>query len=158
MFLWLATSLDIIRPGVQPTTMATATKTAKLSLDQQNNMFARTTPFCAFLCSHCTTMTWKCLKKSRFIMQDVTTRKKFHFFFRYCPQNSNPQGNWPTFEKFNRWNKRVQANASYLGSCNVAVQEISQVRKENISNEQKKKIIHTRKFSMVSFRFHWQCG
>ena len=30
------------------------------------------------------------------------------------------------------------AYASYLGSCNVAVQEISQVRKENISNEQKK--------------------
>ena len=29
--------------------------------------------------------------------------------------------------------------ASYLGSCNVAVQEISQVRKENISNEQQKK-------------------
>ena len=74
------------------TTMATATKTAKLSLDQQNNMFARTTPFCAFLCSHGTTMTWKCLKKSRFIMQDVTTRKKFHFFFRYCPPEFKPPG------------------------------------------------------------------
>ena len=81
-------------------------------------------------------------------MQDVTTRKKFHFFFRFCPQNSNPQGNWLTFEKFNRWNKRVQANASYLGSCNVAVQEISQVRKENISNEQKKKdYSHTQVFN-----------
>ena len=41
----------------------------------------------------------------------------------------------------------LMAYASYLGSCNVAVQEISQVRKENISNEQKKMIIHTRKFS-----------
>ena len=55
------------------TTMATATKTAKLSLDQQNNKFARTSPFCTFLCRHCMTMAWKCLK-SRFIMKDVTTR------------------------------------------------------------------------------------
>ena len=52
----------------------------------------------------------------------------------------------------------LMAYASYLGSCNVAVQEISQVRKENISNEQKEMTIHTRKFSLVSFRFHWQCG
>ena len=52
----------------------------------------------------------------------------------------------------------LMAYASYLGSCNVAVQEISQVRKENISNEQKKMIIYTRKFSMVSFRCHWQRG
>ena len=35
----------------------------------------------------------------------------------------------------------LMAYASYLGSCNVAIQEISQVRKENISNEQKKMII-----------------
>ena len=26
-----------------------------------------------------------------------------------APQNSNPQGNSPIFEKFNRWNKSVQA-------------------------------------------------
>ena len=38
--------------------------------------------------------------------------------------------------------------ASYLGSCNVAVQEISQVRKENISNEQKKNdYLHTQVFN-----------
>ena len=73
VFLWLATSLDIIRPGVQPTTMGTATRTAKLDLDQQNNNFAWTSPFWIFLCRHCTTMTWKC-KKSRFNMKDVSTR------------------------------------------------------------------------------------
>ena len=40
------------------------------------------------------------------------------------------------------------AYASYLGSCNVAVQEISQVRKENISNEQKKNdYSHTQVFN-----------
>ena len=44
----------------------------------------------------------------------------------------------------------LMAYASYLGSCNVAVQEISQVRKENISNEQKKKWL----FTHASFQ--WQ--
>ena len=42
----------------------------------------------------------------------------------------------------------LMAYASYLGSCNVAVQEISQVRKENISNEQKKNdYLHTQVFN-----------
>lgn len=42
----------------------------------------------------------------------------------------------------------LMAYASYLGSCNVAVQEISQVRKKNISNEQKKNdYSHTQVFT-----------
>ena len=42
----------------------------------------------------------------------------------------------------------LMAYTPYLGSCNVAVQEISQVRKENISNEQKKNdYLHTQVFS-----------
>ena len=42
----------------------------------------------------------------------------------------------------------LKVYASYLGTCNVAVQEISQVRKENISNEQKKNdYLHTQVFS-----------
>ena len=42
----------------------------------------------------------------------------------------------------------LMAYTPYLGSCNVAVQEISQVRKENISNEQKKNdYSHTQVFN-----------
>ena len=37
----------------------------------------------------------------------------------------------------------LKVHASYLSTCNVAVQEISQVRKENISNEQKQKWLFT---------------
>ena len=42
----------------------------------------------------------------------------------------------------------LKVHASYLSTCNVAVQEISQVRKENISNEQKKNdYLHTQVFN-----------
>ena len=66
-----------------------------IGLDWQNNNFARASGFfCTFLCSHCTTTTWKC-QISRF-MEYVKTRQRLSFPFpelRYSLSEFNSREN-----------------------------------------------------------------
>ena len=78
------------------------------------------TPFCIFLCRHCTTTTWKC-PFSRFV-EDVNARLRLSFSFpelRYSLVEFNSRKNANIWRTWTRWNKRdkVWSRANSLLEC-----------------------------------------